>query len=155
MKVLSIQQPWASLIMAGVKHAETRSWSTLHRGELGIHSSASIAGYMRNIYEEDSLFCALLKDIGVLKWPDIFKLPLGKLLGTVNLINCVSTTSGDHYWSTVERALGDFSRGRFAWLFDKERTVYAQPIPLRGSLSLWTYNPPTSATNEVDLTCRN
>lgn len=38
MKALTIHQPWASLIAAGVKTIETRSWSTRHRGPLAIHA---------------------------------------------------------------------------------------------------------------------
>lgn len=34
MKVLTIRQPWASLIMAGLKEYEFRSWKTNYRGEL-------------------------------------------------------------------------------------------------------------------------
>lgn len=38
MKTLTIRQPWASLIAAGVKTIETRSWSTRYRGPLAIHA---------------------------------------------------------------------------------------------------------------------
>lgn len=38
MRGLTIRQPWASLIAAGVKTVETRSWSTSYRGPLLIHA---------------------------------------------------------------------------------------------------------------------
>ena len=38
MKALTIRQPWASLIAAGVKTIETRSWRTSYRGPLAIHA---------------------------------------------------------------------------------------------------------------------
>lgn len=38
MKTLTLHQPWASLIAAGVKTIETRSWSTSYRGPLAIHA---------------------------------------------------------------------------------------------------------------------
>lgn len=38
MKALTIRQPWAALIAAGVKTIETRSWPTKHRGPLAIHA---------------------------------------------------------------------------------------------------------------------
>lgn len=41
MKALTIRQPWASLIAAGVKTIETRSWSTKYRGPLAIHAGLS------------------------------------------------------------------------------------------------------------------
>lgn len=39
MKVLTLHQPWASLVAHGVKSIETRSWSTKHRGPLAIHAA--------------------------------------------------------------------------------------------------------------------
>lgn len=40
MKVLTLWQPWASLIAAGVKTIETRSWRTSYRGPVAIHAGA-------------------------------------------------------------------------------------------------------------------
>jgi len=34
MKVLTVCQPWASLIVAGIKDVEERSWRTDYRGRL-------------------------------------------------------------------------------------------------------------------------
>lgn len=39
MKVLSIIEPWATLIKEKKKVIETRSWKTSYRGELYIHAS--------------------------------------------------------------------------------------------------------------------
>ena len=41
MKVLSIKEPYASLIKEKKKLIETRSWKTSYRGELYIHASKS------------------------------------------------------------------------------------------------------------------
>jgi activating signal cointegrator 1 len=38
MKALTIRQPWASLIAAGIKTVETRSRRTSHRGPIAIHA---------------------------------------------------------------------------------------------------------------------
>ena len=43
MKVLSIKEPFATLIKDGVKIYETRSWKTNYRGELYIHASLAIS----------------------------------------------------------------------------------------------------------------
>ncbi len=42
MKVLTIKQPWATLIMQGDKRFEFRSWQTKYRGELLIHAGKGI-----------------------------------------------------------------------------------------------------------------
>ncbi len=41
MKVLTIKEPFATLIYKKVKFIETRSWKTSYRGELYIHASLS------------------------------------------------------------------------------------------------------------------
>ena len=42
MKVLSIKEPWATLIASKQKYIETRSWKTSYRGELYIHASKKL-----------------------------------------------------------------------------------------------------------------
>jgi hypothetical protein len=42
MKVLTVRQPWASLIVAGIKNVENRSWRTKYRGKLGIHAGSHV-----------------------------------------------------------------------------------------------------------------
>ena len=42
MKVLTIRQPWASLIIQGYKRFEFRSWKTNYRGDLLIHAGKMI-----------------------------------------------------------------------------------------------------------------
>lgn len=42
MKALSIQQPWASLIVYGFKHVENRRWLTHYRGPVLIHAGKAI-----------------------------------------------------------------------------------------------------------------
>jgi len=34
LKALSIKEPWASMIVGGIKTIETRTWQTKHRGDL-------------------------------------------------------------------------------------------------------------------------
>ena len=38
MRVVSIKEPYASLIKDGIKTVETRTWKTNYRGEIYIHS---------------------------------------------------------------------------------------------------------------------
>ena len=38
MKVITLWQPWATLLAAGTKICETRSWKTNYRGEILIHA---------------------------------------------------------------------------------------------------------------------
>jgi hypothetical protein len=47
MKALSLTQPWASLVVAGAKKLETRSWPTYYRGPLLIHAFEGISRVWR------------------------------------------------------------------------------------------------------------
>ena len=42
-KVLTLTQPWATLVAIGAKKIETRSWSASYRGPLAIHAAARAA----------------------------------------------------------------------------------------------------------------
>jgi ASCH domain len=39
MKIISIRQPWAGLIVSGLKDVENRTWPTRYRGPILIHAS--------------------------------------------------------------------------------------------------------------------
>ena len=41
-RAISLIQPWATLIVAGLKRYETRSWSTPYRGRILIHASKKL-----------------------------------------------------------------------------------------------------------------
>jgi hypothetical protein len=42
MKILSLRQPWAHLVVSGSKDIENRTWSTPYRGPLLIHASLNV-----------------------------------------------------------------------------------------------------------------
>ncbi len=73
MKAITIRQPWATLIMQGVKKYEFRSWKTNFRGEVLIHAGKGI----------DKEAVERLKKY----LPE--ELPLGKILGKVEITDCI------------------------------------------------------------------
>lgn len=74
MKAISLLQPWASLVVMGVKKIETRSWSTPYRGTILIHASQGKAG---SIFVRDPPFSKYI--------PDFKALPFGAIIGEVTL----------------------------------------------------------------------
>ncbi len=97
--VLSLHQPWASLIAIGVKTIETRSWSTKYRGPLAIHAAA-----MQPDADADDLGVRLgdwlaFKDgagwsaqhyaSGIAGAPADLPLPLGAIVATCTLVDVV------------------------------------------------------------------
>jgi predicted transcriptional regulator len=55
MKAISIQEPWASMILSGLKTIETRKWQTSYRGKILLCASkkpvSKISGYAFAIAE--------------------------------------------------------------------------------------------------------
>ena len=75
MKVLSIRQPWASIIINGYKNYEFRSWNTKFRGKVLIHASKEV--------EEEYL--ERFKSLGL-------EYPTSAIIGSVEITDCVKVT---------------------------------------------------------------
>jgi activating signal cointegrator 1 len=165
MKALTLTQPWATLVAIGAKHIETRSWETLYRGPLAIHAAKGLGSLggkrgLRALVGSQPFFSALA-DIPIhtaqvsLVDGIVNSLPLGAIVATCELVDCVPTwtswasvepyftaTRGDEYWHVPppepERSFGNFRIGRFAWLLANIRAL-PEPIPCKGALGLWNY----------------
>lgn len=80
MKVLSLLQPWASLVVWGVKKYEVRSWQTKHRGALLIHASAQRPSRRERLFfAQADHFSNYIEDMEYL--------PYGAIIGRVNLMD--------------------------------------------------------------------
>jgi hypothetical protein len=134
MKTLSLLQPWASLVVMGVKKIETRSWSTAYRGDLLIHASMGKSG---GIFSEEPPFTKYI--------PDFRQLPFGYIIGKVILedvcpMEALFLSGGKINELTFEeRAFGDYGSGRFAWLLSNP-VQFTNPVRTRGHLHLWEYH---------------
>lgn len=133
MKVLSLLQPWASLVILGVKKIETRSWRSAYRGELLIHASSGKKG---EILVTEPPFKKYI--------PDFSSLPFGAIIGKVVLEDILPVEElylSDMHLNTLtleEKAFGDYTKGRFAWMLS-EPAMLDKPIAIKGSLGLWDY----------------
>jgi hypothetical protein len=112
MKALSVCQPWAWAIVAGVKAVENRVWRTSHRGPLLIHAGASRAS-MRAVLPDGT------------RVPD--DLPFGCIVGTVEVVDCVPLD---------QCPPGPFREGPWCWLLARPRAL-PTPIPYRGAQRLF------------------
>ncbi|KAM9409483.1 activating signal cointegrator 1 isoform 1-T1 [Pholidichthys leucotaenia] len=82
---LSMHQPWASLLVKGVKRVEGRTWYTSHRGRLWIAAAAK-KPTPQEIAEVETMYRHIYK-----KEPHFPKdYPTGCLLGCVNVTDCLS-----------------------------------------------------------------
>jgi len=145
MKVLTLTQPWASLVANGSKKIETRSWRTNYRGPIAIHAAK---GFPKWAQDE----CALPAFRDAI-WPlTVSMLPTGVILCTTTLIDCKAMGNEDadpHFdddtlfdigWGLTpsERRFGNYEDGRFAWILS-DINVLAEPISAKGALGLWEF----------------
>lgn len=143
MKALSLHQPWATMIAIGLKQLETRHWSTNYRGPLAIHAAQKWTKAQRTFTEElfnEDVVGHVLRQYG---YTAPGQLPFGAVVCTVRLAQVMIT---EHvvksHWmrvNSVERMLGDYSAGRYAWqLLDLKR--FEQPIKAIGHQGFWVWN---------------
>jgi hypothetical protein len=145
MKVISVRQPHASLIMAGIKTIETRSFKTKIRGPILIHSSFTWAKTDEELerYLDKVDFKGRIKRY--LYEPAL--MPAGYILGAVELVDVIQ--AGD--WIEANRmkggnedyvrewALGDLSSDRYAWIL-KDPRPFDKPIEAKGRLGFWDHS---------------
>ncbi|KIL35147.1 2-oxoglutarate dehydrogenase E1 [Cohnella kolymensis] len=150
MKVITVIQPWATLIAIGEKKFETRSWATKYRGVLAIHAGKKIDKAacrrepIRSVlanhgYDETNLPTGVILALGCLHecWPVMYDLSDPAWIGFERVERdeqavSVSAVRGNEYH------FGDYSPGRFAWELSAV-TRLSKPIPAKGQLSLWNW----------------
>ena len=124
MKVLSIKEPWASLIINGYKEYEFRSWKTKYRGKILIHAGLGV--------EKDML--KRFKDYDININP-------GYIIGEVTITDCILV---DEEFNCELRNIDPVVYGRsnhtetYAWKLENV-IKYEKPIPCKGKLGLWNY----------------
>lgn len=146
MKVLSLLQPWGSLVVLGHKKIETRSWNTKYRGELLIHASLGKNKEGYNLWHSKHCWDKVTDN------KHFIELPFGAIIGKVNLIETFKFVEPlpDEYrqnwedkkrWELTEQelAFGNYSPGRYGWLLS-DPVCFETPIPVKGKLSLWDYD---------------
>ncbi|MEV0821936.1 ASCH domain-containing protein [Nonomuraea rubra] len=91
MRMLTVRQPWAALLVAGIKDVENRSWGTPYRGRLLIHSGL----------KTDAEGFELMEKLGVTLDGPLLR---GMILGSVNLVEIRQDSSspwarpGENHW---------------------------------------------------------
>lgn len=85
MMALSIRQPWASLILAAGKDIENRCWSTRLRGRILIHAAK---GCTRDEWTDAIEFAEDIIDKQISA--DLKTIPRGGIIGSVEIVDCVS-----------------------------------------------------------------
>lgn len=138
MKAISLWQPYASLIALNIKRFETRHWSTSYRGEIAIHAAKRWTG------EEEHYWNYFTEHFDC---PLPFDAPLGAMLCICKLTHVGRTEEVVTRISNMEREMGNFSPGRFAWRMEVLE-VFPTPIPTRGQQGIFDWIRPAASDGE-------
>lgn len=137
-KAITINQPWASLIVRGRKRLETRLWPADYRGPLIVHAARHAAAFAVEFAEREHVRDAL----GGQAWSE---LPFGSIIGWVQIDNCYQLDGRNlDLIPFEERRLGDFRAQRWVWELSKPYELI-KPVALRGEAGLWA--PPVDFTD--------
>lgn len=127
MKAITIKQPFASLIAAGLKEYEFRTWKTAYRGGLLIHAGKTMDKEAMKKFEKLGL-----------------SYPLGCIIAKASLTDCVKVTDDVRavlrrknalvYSGTTENLQWD------GYGFKLENIQRMEPVPASGMLGLWEYD---------------
>ena len=121
MKVLSIKEPFASLIKTGKKKIETRSWKTNYRGEIYIHASLT----KQKIDERIKMLNEMIEP------------KPGYVLCKANLVDCIYMDEKfiENIKDTEEYIYGHYEIGRYAWVL--KDIIVIESFPAKGKLGIW------------------
>ncbi|XP_008302887.1 activating signal cointegrator 1 [Stegastes partitus] len=124
---LSMHQPWASLLVKGIKRVEGRTWYSSHRGRLWIAAAAKkptpqeiaeVEAMYRHIYRKEPRFP---KDY-----------PTGCLLGCVNMTDCLSQEQfRQQFPDTCEE-----SASPFVFICTNPQELLVK-FPMKGKHKIW------------------
>ena len=124
MKVLTVREPWASLIVNGYKKYEFRSWKTNYRGKILIHTSSLMDKDMLDKFKDYNL--------------DYIT---GAIIGEAEIVDCILV---DKEFNDELREINPVVYGRsnhvetYAWKLDNVKK-YDKVIYTKGKLGLWNY----------------
>lgn len=127
MKAVVIHQPYAWAIVRGVKRFENRSWATAFRGRLAVVAGKSRA----SLGDWGDWNPAVMVDLP--RWPD---LPFGAVVGTVDLVDCLTLDAAERYAAERCPEQDEFASGPFCWLLANPLAL-PKPIPVTGRLGLF------------------
>ena len=105
---ISIRQPFAELIVQGIKDVENRSWPTAHRGRLLIQAASAVDASAMKVYGYAGA-----------------SLPQGALVGVVDLADCTHRRGSPWHRSGYE-----------GWYLANPRR-FSRPVPCTGKLGLF------------------
>ena len=126
MKVITIKQPWATLIAKGYKEYEFRTWKTKYRGEILIHAGKGTDKEAMTRFEDLKL-----------------EYPEGCIIAKAKITDCIYVDDNFRKRVIPKNPNVYKSLNRTEWEgygFKIEEVEEIRSIKINGKLSLWEYD---------------
>lgn len=127
MKVITIKQPFASLIANGIKEYEFRTWKTKYRGDILIHAGKGIDKKAMKKFEKYNL-----------------DYPSGCIIAKATLSDCINIDNNMRKILKEKNPLVYSSviknKEYNGYAFKIENVKKINPIEINGKLSLWDFD---------------
>ncbi|CAL1382898.1 unnamed protein product [Linum trigynum] len=126
---LTMHQPWASLLVYGIKRIEGRSWPAPLRGRLWIHAASKVPEQdtikaMEEFYKE----IYALNGVTDIKFPEHY--PVSRLLGCVEVVGCLKLDELAS-WEAIPEGVRVEGQTDFCWLCEQPQKLLI-PFEMRG-----------------------
>lgn len=123
MKVITLRQPWATLVAEGIKKYEFRTWKTNYRGKVLIHAGAGV----------DKKDMERFKDLNL-------DYPSKRIIAEVEIEDCLELDDelNNKIINENNIAYGSKYRTGYAWKLKNAKKIKSNEI-INGQLGLWNY----------------
>ena len=137
-RCLTVKNPWAFLIVHGIKDVENRNWKTNFRGNVFIHVSVKSVEPFEVLTKEQ--FEAI----------DQYTMPMidsyfetSRIIGSVEIVDCVLDVKS--IWTSIKKSIYDeddvfgesVELGGYKWIL-RNPVLFEEPIlNVKGRLNLW------------------
>lgn len=125
-KVITIKQPYASLIAAGIKEYEFRTWKTKYRGKIAIHAGLGVDKKAMEKYKAYQL-----------------EYPSGAILAIADLVDCIIVDGrarkmlNEKNPFVYSHVINDTSWKGYGFQLSNVKKI--KPIFIKGKLGFWNY----------------
>lgn len=120
MKVLSLKQPYANLVVSGKKTIELRKWNTKFRGKFLIHASKNI-------------------DKKAMEKFGFKNLPQGCIIGETEIVDVKKYANENDCDKDKEKHLASAEWGSYGFIL-KNAKKFDKPISASGKLGFWNFD---------------
>lgn len=127
MKVITIKQPWATLIAEGYKEYEFRTWKTKYRGDILIHAGKGIDKKAMDRFKHLNL-----------------EYPVSQIIAKATITDCIYVDEKFAQKCVKKDPIiykGLINKGDWdGYGFKIENIEKISPIEVNGKLNLWDYD---------------